>query len=170
MRANHILFRVHAIERMFQRRISVQDIRQILDYAEVIEEYCDDTSYPSQLNRSWDGQAIARCMWWPRIVWKMTRRSLSLPMSRIRRFGVMISEGEDHEVCCVQAGMYQAGYCYITIERDGLTLVIKDVPAQVCENCGEEYIDEVVTTNLMQMAEEVVGEGTEFVVRRYRAA
>ena len=33
--------------------------------------------------------------------------------------------------------MWQSG-----LRRDGATVVINDVPALVCENCGEEYVDE----------------------------
>jgi hypothetical protein len=29
---------------------------------------------------------------------------------------------------------------------------MKDVPAQVCENCGEEYVDEAITESIMKMA------------------
>ena len=32
----------------------------------------------------------------------------------------------------------------MVLQRDGATVVISDVPAQVCENCGEEYVDEKV--------------------------
>ncbi|MGH7938508.1 MAG: type II toxin-antitoxin system MqsA family antitoxin, partial [Bryobacteraceae bacterium] len=30
------------------------------------------------------------------------------------------------------------GTATVTLERGGLTLVVKDVPAQICDNCGEE--------------------------------
>lgn len=45
----HIVFRVHAIQRMFQRRISEEDVRCVLDAGEVIEEYPGDVPYPSKL-------------------------------------------------------------------------------------------------------------------------
>jgi hypothetical protein len=32
-----------------------------------------------------------------------------------------------------------------------MTLVVKDVPAQVCDNCGEEYVDADVTARLRMM-------------------
>ena len=46
---DQLLFRVHAIQRMFERKISVEDVKHILDAGEVIEDYPDDTPYPSQL-------------------------------------------------------------------------------------------------------------------------
>ncbi|MHB8576674.1 MAG: DUF4258 domain-containing protein [Dehalococcoidia bacterium] len=44
-----LIFRMHATRRMFERRVSVADLRSILDAGEVIEEYPQDTPYPSRL-------------------------------------------------------------------------------------------------------------------------
>ena len=48
-----LIFRIHAIQRMFQRRITREDVRYILKTGEVIEEYPDDTPYPSRLVLGW---------------------------------------------------------------------------------------------------------------------
>lgn len=52
---NHgpLVFRVHAIKRMFQRRISKDDVRQVLETGETIETYPQDTPYPSRLVLGW---------------------------------------------------------------------------------------------------------------------
>jgi hypothetical protein len=50
-----LVFRVHAIQRMFQRRLSVDDIHHVLASGEVIEDYPDDTPYPSRLVLGWRG-------------------------------------------------------------------------------------------------------------------
>ena len=55
MPTERIVFRVHAIQRMFLREISVEDVRQVLDTGEVIEDYPDDTPYPSRLILGWRG-------------------------------------------------------------------------------------------------------------------
>lgn len=44
-----IVFRVHAIRRMFERQISVDDVRQALTTGQTIEEYPEDVPYPSRL-------------------------------------------------------------------------------------------------------------------------
>jgi hypothetical protein len=44
-----LVYRVHAVQRMFQRRISEDDVRYVLDAGEVIEEYPEDAPYPSRL-------------------------------------------------------------------------------------------------------------------------
>ena len=43
----------------------------------------------------------------------------------------------------------------LTLERDQLTLVIKGVPARVCPNCGEAYVDEDVAAKLLRIAEQM---------------
>lgn len=44
-----LVFRVHAIRRMFERRISDEDVRHVLKTGEVIQSYADDSPYPSRL-------------------------------------------------------------------------------------------------------------------------
>jgi hypothetical protein len=40
---------------MFQRRISVDDVRHVLSTGEVVEDYPNDTPYPSRLVLGWCG-------------------------------------------------------------------------------------------------------------------
>ena len=47
--ADRLLFRVHAVQRMYKRRISERDVREILGAGETFEQYPDDTRYPSRL-------------------------------------------------------------------------------------------------------------------------
>lgn len=49
MAGERLIFRVHALQRMAQRSISVEDVRQILEMGEVIEDYPEDFPYPSAL-------------------------------------------------------------------------------------------------------------------------
>ena len=44
-----LIYRVHAIKRMFERGINPTDVRRVLESGEVIEEYPDDTFFPSRL-------------------------------------------------------------------------------------------------------------------------
>jgi hypothetical protein len=49
MRTGKLVFRVHAAQRMFWRRISVDDVRHVLDTGEIIKDYPDDKPFPSML-------------------------------------------------------------------------------------------------------------------------
>ena len=51
--AGKIIFRTHAIKRMFQRRVDEKDVRSVLESGETIERYLDDTPYPSRLILGW---------------------------------------------------------------------------------------------------------------------
>ncbi len=67
-------------------------------------------------------------------------------------------------------GETHPGKATVTLERDGATLVIKGVPADVCPNCGEEYVSEEITARLLKSAEEAVKTGVKVDVREYAAA
>lgn len=51
--SQRMAFRVHAIQRMFERRITTHDVRRVLMTGEVIEDYPDDKPYPSRLILGW---------------------------------------------------------------------------------------------------------------------
>jgi YgiT-type zinc finger domain-containing protein len=67
-------------------------------------------------------------------------------------------------------GETQAGTTTLTLERDQLTLIIKGVPAEICTNCGEEYIDEQVTTRLLTLVKVAARSGVQVALRHYVAA
>ncbi len=43
------IYRLHAIERMFQRDISEKQVEEVIENGEIIESYIDDKPYPSFL-------------------------------------------------------------------------------------------------------------------------
>ena len=62
------------------------------------------------------------------------------------------------------------GKARVTGGRNGRTLVCKDVPAEVCPNCGEDYVDEAVTRALLKSAEDRVASGAQVDIRTYASA
>lgn len=72
-------------------------------------------------------------------------------------------------VICNQ-GNTLPGTATVTLTRDLLTLVVKSVPAQVCENCGEEYVDDETSQQLLASAEEASRAGVQVDIREYTAA
>jgi YgiT-type zinc finger domain-containing protein len=61
------------------------------------------------------------------------------------------------------------GTVTVTLERESVTLIIKDVPAQICNNCGEEYVDEKISAKLLLLAEEAVKAGVQVDIRKFVA-
>jgi YgiT-type zinc finger domain-containing protein len=67
-------------------------------------------------------------------------------------------------------GETEQGTTTVTLERDGSTIVFKEVPAQICDNCGEKYIDKAITKELLNKAREIVKNGVEVDIRKYEVA
>lgn len=67
-------------------------------------------------------------------------------------------------------GETRPGKATVTLERNGMMLVVKNVPALVCGNCGEEYVDEATTARLLKEAEEAARAGVQVDVREYITA
>jgi len=56
MISHPILYRIHAIQRMFERQISAGNVRQVLQSGEMIEDYSDDMPHPGGLMLGKHGQ------------------------------------------------------------------------------------------------------------------
>ena len=69
-----------------------------------------------------------------------------------------------------KTGELTPGTTTVTLQRAGATVVIKNVPARVCRNCGEEYVDEDVSASLLREAEQTLSQGVEIDVRSYAVA
>ncbi len=66
-------------------------------------------------------------------------------------------------------GETREGNATVTVTRDGGIFVVKRVPAYVCGDCGEEYIDENVTARLEQFVADALTTGVQAVIREYPA-
>ena len=66
-------------------------------------------------------------------------------------------------------GQTATGTTTVAMTRGECTVVVKGVPAQICENCGEYYLDEDVAARVFAMADAAVNAGAEIEVRRYAA-
>ncbi|KAA0215188.1 MAG: type II toxin-antitoxin system MqsA family antitoxin [Leptolyngbya sp. PLA3] len=67
-------------------------------------------------------------------------------------------------------GRLAPGLTSVTLERAQLTLVFKSVPARVCDNCGEQFLDDSVSAALIEQAEAAAKAGVQVEVRQYAAA
>ena len=64
-------------------------------------------------------------------------------------------------------GETRPGFATVPLDRGRMTVVFCDVPAKVCENCGEAFHDEDVAEAIMQQAEQASAAGVEIDVRRF---
>ena len=73
------------------------------------------------------------------------------------------------ECTICKSGEMKAGTVTVTLERGKSIIVIKSVPASVCENCGEYTLSESVTKRIMNTAEQAVANNAEIEVQQYAA-
>jgi YgiT-type zinc finger domain-containing protein len=67
---------------------------------------------------------------------------------------------------CRQAELMD-GFTSVTLSHAEMNLLIKNVPARVCPACGEAYVEEDVTANLLHAADETIAQGIQESVREY---
>ncbi len=69
-------------------------------------------------------------------------------------------------IICRQAELID-GFTSIPFERDEFRLIIKNVPAHVCPNCGEAIVGEDVAMQLIGKAQDAYAEGLIEDIREY---
>ena len=66
-------------------------------------------------------------------------------------------------------GEAHPGNATVTLQRGETTVIIKAVPADICENCGEYYLSDATTEKVLAMAEDAVSTGAEVEIIRFTA-
>jgi len=72
-------------------------------------------------------------------------------------------------VICKQ-GNTAPGLTSITLEREGMILVVTRVPAEICTNCGESYIGNDVTHEILKLANAAHRAGVQVEICSFKAA
>jgi len=83
--------------------------------------------------------------------------------------GVGFSKEEAMMCVICKVGKTEPGTTTVTLERKGLTLVFKKTPAQICANCGEAYVDEEISRQILKAAESALREGVQVDIREFVA-
>jgi YgiT-type zinc finger domain-containing protein len=66
-------------------------------------------------------------------------------------------------------GETKPGTATVTLQRGGTTVILKEVPADVCDNCGEYFLSSEVTAQVLERAEAAVRSGAEVEILRFAA-
>lgn len=69
---------------------------------------------------------------------------------------------------CKHGRMYK-GHTTLTFERGISTIVIKEVPASVCDNCHESFVTEEISRKLLETVRVEAQKGVEVEVLHYAA-
>ncbi|MBN2718862.1 MAG: type II toxin-antitoxin system MqsA family antitoxin [Deltaproteobacteria bacterium] len=67
-------------------------------------------------------------------------------------------------------GDTEPGNVTVSVDKHDTVVVIRDVPAQVCATCGEEYIDAQTMKQIEKLVESAQKAGMNFAVQHYHAA
>ena len=62
------------------------------------------------------------------------------------------------------------GEVTVTLDRDETVMVFRRVPAEICDNCGEAYVDDSTAGGLLESAEQAAAAGVQVDVRQFTAA
>ena len=68
-----------------------------------------------------------------------------------------------------KTGHTHPGIATVTLQRDNSVVVIRDVPADICDDCGEYYLSEPVAKRIYADADATVQRHVEVKILRYAA-
>lgn len=78
--------------------------------------------------------------------------------------------GRDCMKCAIcKNGTTKSDHITVTLDKDQTILVFKGVPAQVCDNCGEEYVSSGINRRLLELAGEAARRGVTLELMQYAA-
>lgn len=68
-----------------------------------------------------------------------------------------------------KTGQTHSGTTTVTLQRANTVVVIRDVPAEICENCGEYYLSEPTAKRVYADADDTARRNVEVEIQRYAA-
>jgi YgiT-type zinc finger domain-containing protein len=68
-----------------------------------------------------------------------------------------------------KTGELRPGTTTVTLQRGDTTVLLKEVPADVCDNCGEYYLSDQVTERTLEAAAAAAAKGVEVEIQRFAA-
>lgn len=157
----------HAIQRIFSRGLAQADILDVIRFGEVIEDYPHDTPYPSYLMLGFPHGSPLHV-----VVAKDDASNVCCSDGLYSTSGSLdLGLSEEAPVRCVicKHGQTQPGAATVVLQRGDTTVVIKDVPADICDTCAEYYLSEEISARVLALAEQAVAQGAEAEVLRFAA-
>jgi YgiT-type zinc finger domain-containing protein len=67
-----------------------------------------------------------------------------------------------------KTGTTKKGKVTVKLEKEGSIVLIKEVPAQICNHCGHYYLDNEMTKMVLKKGKESIGRGTELELIKYQ--
>jgi YgiT-type zinc finger domain-containing protein len=85
-------------------------------------------------------------------------------MNLIKIYGHLILKTKTDNMECVicKSGIMHEGKVTVTLEKNGSIILIKEVPAQVCDVCEHYYLDEQTTGEVLKRGTEGLLKGADY--------
>jgi YgiT-type zinc finger domain-containing protein len=85
-------------------------------------------------------------------------------------WGPQLSRTKNQMNCTIcKTGEMHPGKTTVMVERDRTVVIVREVPALICDNCGEYYLDNPVATRAATIVDNAVKNGAEVEVVRFAA-
>ena len=68
-----------------------------------------------------------------------------------------------------KTGQTHLGVTTVTLQRSQTVVVVRDVPAEICDDCGEYYLSEPIARRVYADAEATAKRQVEVEIQRYAA-
>ena len=91
----------------------------------------------------------------------------------MKKYGQMDLELKRNDIMkCVicKTGTTEPGKVTVTIDVKGTVVVIRDVPAKVCSNCGNYYLSSEITKLISEKVQQTISKGVEIEIIKLNAA
>jgi YgiT-type zinc finger domain-containing protein len=93
-------------------------------------------------------------------------------MNPIKMYGQVILKTRYGKMKCVicKTGSIHEGIVTVTLEKNGSIILIKEVPAKVCDVCEHYYLEEATAAEVLQRGKEGLLKGAELEVMKLKVA
>lgn len=172
MTCTNFAYSNHAIAQMFKRGISADEVEEGIKSGRKIKDYPGDKPYPSCLILYFAGEKPVHIVVSQDL--ESGRCLSSLLTSLIQLFGTLILKIKNKSImdyCSIcKLGELKPGKVTVTLEKGGSIVLLKNVPAQVCDNCSSYFLDPATTRLVLKKAENSVKNGAELEMIQMEAA
>ena len=80
-----------------------------------------------------------------------------------------IQTTQAHKCSICKSGHNATGTTTVTLQRGETIVIINQIPAEICADCGEYYLSEDTTASVMALAERSIQHGAEVEILRFVA-
>jgi YgiT-type zinc finger domain-containing protein len=84
-------------------------------------------------------------------------------------FGFQNQKNKHITIECIicKNGILEEGKDTVTFEKEGHLIIIREVPGEVCDNCGHFYVGSEAAIEIQKKVKKTVADGAELEILKY---